>query len=114
MRKNGRLEGWKNVSRIGRLKMNIADAQKEFTEVINRTAYMKRRTVITQRGKPLAAVVPIEDLRLLETLEQAISLREARAALLEADRVGTIPLAEVVQHITENRYIRSSEYVRRA
>jgi len=80
--------------------MTIADARKEFAEIINHTAYGKRRTVITRRGKALAAVVPIEDLRLLETLEQEITLREARAALAEADKVGAIPLAEVVARMT--------------
>jgi len=83
--------------------MTIADARKEFAEIINHTAYGKRRTVITRRGKALAAVVPIEDLRLLETLEQEVTLREARAALAEADRVGTIPLADVIARMAKKK-----------
>jgi PHD/YefM family antitoxin component YafN of YafNO toxin-antitoxin module len=40
--------------------------------------------VITHRGKDLAALVPIEDARFLEELEDRLDLEEARAALAEA------------------------------
>ena len=45
--------------------------------------------VLTRHGKRIAAVVPIKDLELLESLEDAIDLDEARAALAAAsgDRV---------------------------
>jgi prevent-host-death family protein len=48
--------------------INISQARAEFPEILNRVAYGKERIGISRRGKPLAAVVPIEDLHLLERL----------------------------------------------
>lgn len=50
----------------------------------------KKRTILSRRGKDVAAVVPIEDLRLLEHLAQEemdrIDLAQARAALAEGGK----------------------------
>ena len=43
----------------------------------------------------MAAIVPVEDLRLLEELEARVDLDEARAALREADKKGTIPWEKI-------------------
>jgi prevent-host-death family protein len=58
---------------------------------VNRVAYGKERVIITRHGKQLVALVPIEDVRLLEALEDRMDLEEARAALVEARAQGTIP-----------------------
>ena len=49
-------------------RLSISKAREEFPEVLNRAAYGKERTIVSRRGKDLAAVIPIEDLRLLERL----------------------------------------------
>ena len=56
-------------------------------------AFAKReeRVVLTRRGKELAAVVPIEDLELLERLEDRLDLEDARAALKDVKKKGTVP-----------------------
>lgn len=69
-------------------KVSTVKARDEFSEVINRAAYGKERIVLTRRGKEIVAVVPIEDARLLDELEDRIDLEEARQALKES---GTIP-----------------------
>ncbi len=51
--------------------------------------------VLTRRGKALAAVVPIEDVELLEKIENQIDLEDAREALEEAEREGTIPWEKI-------------------
>jgi hypothetical protein len=43
----------------------------------------------------VAAVVPIEDVKLLEELEDRIDLEDARAALAEAKSKGTIPWVKI-------------------
>ena len=43
-------------------------ARKELAEVVNRVAYGNERVLIGRRGKELAAVISIADLRLLERL----------------------------------------------
>lgn len=72
-------------------------ARYTLSEAIKRAAYGKERVVVSRRGKELAAVIPIEDLRLLERLvreaEDRVDIEQAQAALEEAKRKGTIPLS---------------------
>ncbi len=74
-------------------------ARDEFSDLVNRAAYGKERVVLTRRGKPLAAVVPLEDVELLERLEDRIDLDEARAALAEARDDGTVSWEEIKAEI---------------
>lgn len=63
-------------------------ARAEFGSVVNRVAFGHERIVLERRGKPMAALIPMEDLRLLERLieeeEDRIDVEEARKALAEA------------------------------
>jgi prevent-host-death family protein len=68
--------------------VNTVDARAQFSEIINRAAFAKERVTLTRRGKEIVAVVPIEDVKLLEALEDKIDLEEAREALSEAKRKG--------------------------
>ncbi|MGI8783817.1 MAG: prevent-host-death family protein [Acidobacteriota bacterium] len=43
----------------------------------------KERVILTRRGKKLAAVVPIEDVKILEELEDRIDLEEAERILAD-------------------------------
>jgi len=72
--------------------MNISTvkARGQLSTVINQAAFGKERVILTRRGKEIAAVVPIEDLKFLEELENRIDLEEARAALAETKTKGTI------------------------
>lgn len=70
--------------------VNTTEARENLAEVINRVTYAKDRVRITRRGKQVAAMVPIEDLELLERLEDEIDLREAKKALADAHKHGTI------------------------
>ncbi len=51
--------------------------------------------MLTRRDRPLAAVVPIEDMALLEEIEDREELKAARKALREAERKGTIPWTQI-------------------
>ena len=53
-------------------------------------SFGKERIVLTRRGRDLAALVPIEDLELLEQLEDRLDLDAARAALQDAAANGTV------------------------
>lgn len=70
--------------------LNSSEARQHFPELINEAAYAKRRTIITRRGKKVAAIVPIEDLEALEATENKIDLEEARAALEDVKKNGAI------------------------
>ena len=79
-------------------RLNVSKAREEFSEVVSRAAYGKERTIVSRRGKDLAAVIPMEDLHLLERLAREemdrIDIEDARAALKEAEEKGNIPLEE--------------------
>ena len=71
-------------------KVSTVKARGQFSDVVNRAAYGKERVILTRRRKELAAVVPIEDLKLLEELENRVDLDDARAALGEVKKKATI------------------------
>ena len=58
---------------------------------------------VSRRGKDLAAVIPIEDLHLLERLAQQeidrIDLEDARQSLKEAVAKGTTPLRDLMREL---------------
>ncbi|WP_243371613.1 type II toxin-antitoxin system prevent-host-death family antitoxin [Geotalea sp. SG265] len=66
-------------------KISTAEARNGFAEVINRASFGKERFVLTRRGKQLVAIVPVEDLELLEELEDRMDIEAAKAALAESD-----------------------------
>ena len=76
-------------------RLTTTEARKDFASLVNRTAYGKERVVLGRRGKDLAALVPIEDLDLLEQLEDALDLEEARKALADPRNRKRIPWERV-------------------
>jgi prevent-host-death family protein len=66
-----------------RRKIASSTARSEFADIVNRAAYAGERVIVHRRKKPVAAVVPLEDLELLEQLEDRIDLEEARKRLNE-------------------------------
>lgn len=76
--------------------VTTTEARDQFAELLNRAAYGGERVVLTRRGKELAALISIEDLRLLERLieevEDRIDVEEARKALAEMEATGEEPI----------------------
>jgi len=73
----------------------ITDAREDLAEVVNRVAYGHERVRLTRRGKPLAAVVSIEDVELLERLEDQADLDAMREALADPANAEPIPWEQV-------------------
>jgi prevent-host-death family protein len=71
--------------------LSTVDARNQFAEVINRAAYGRERIILTRRGKEIVAVVPIEDVRLLQLLEDKLDLAAGRAALAAVECDGAVP-----------------------
>jgi prevent-host-death family protein len=65
------------------------------SDVLSRVQYGGERVAVTRNGKEVAAVVPMEDARLLEELSDVLDAHDALEAIEEAERVGTISLAEL-------------------
>ena len=73
-------------------KLAASKVRDEFSDTLNRVAYRGERIVLRRRGKDLAAIVPLADLALIEKLEDAIDVREAKKALAEMKRKGAKPI----------------------
>lgn len=76
-------------------RLNASEARNDFSSTLNRVAFGKDRVVLHRRGKDLVAIVPVEDLHFLQELEARVDLDEARAALKEAGKKGTIPWEKI-------------------
>ena len=64
--------------------LDLTQACARFTESVNRVTYRGERILIQKHGRPVAALVPVEDLALIRELEDRIDLADARKALAEA------------------------------
>lgn len=71
-------------------RLNVSDVRDDFAEVLNRVAYRGERIVINRRGKDIVAMVPVEDVAMLEALEDRVDIAQARKALAEAKAKGTV------------------------
>lgn len=76
-------------------RLAASDAREHFAEILNRVAYGGDRVVVERRGKELAAIVSLDDLKVLEAIEDRLDTDDALAAIEEADREGTIPWESV-------------------
>jgi prevent-host-death family protein len=81
--------------------LSCAEAQAHFDDLLKRAAKHKERVVLTRRGKPVAAVVPIEDLKFLEAIEDHLDADEFQRAKEEFERSGepSIPLEQVIRKL---------------
>lgn len=61
----------------------VSEARKRLAEILNEVEFRGERVVLDRRGKPVAAVVPFEDLQMLERLEDRFDVEAAPAALRE-------------------------------
>jgi prevent-host-death family protein len=73
-------------------KLAASKARDAFSDTLNRVAYRGERIVLRRRGKDLAAIVPIEDLKLIQRTEDEIDQREAKKALSDMKRRGLKPI----------------------
>ena len=69
------------------------DAREKLADILNRVSMRGDRIVLHRHGKDVAAVVSVDDLRLLESLEDHLDVEAAREALSEPGE--RIPWEEV-------------------
>ncbi len=79
--------------------VSVSEARDTFAELVNRAAYGHERVLVARRGRPIAAIVPIEDVQLLERLEDERDLRLAREALEELKQAPATPLDQVEREL---------------
>jgi prevent-host-death family protein len=64
-------------------KLTSSTARAQFAEIVKRAEYAGERTVVHRRNRPVAAVVPIEDLELIERYEDELDVRLIKKARKE-------------------------------
>ncbi len=58
-------------------KITTADAREKFADIINRVAFGEESFVLTRRGKPIAALVSMKELELLQEIEDKLDIEDA-------------------------------------
>lgn len=73
----------------------------DLSDVVSRVAYGGERVIVERRGKELAAVVSVEDLRLLGRLieeeEDRLDLEESRKILSDPEDSGRVSWRDIKQ-----------------
>lgn len=73
-------------------KVSLAKAKNSLSEFASRAAYSGEHIIITKRGKPFAAIISIEDLKLLEKVQ---------AAPPEEGLLGAVGMAPELEEVAE-------------
>jgi prevent-host-death family protein len=79
--------------------INTVKAREHFSELINRTAFGKERIILSRRGKNLLALIPLEDLYLLQLAEDLIDTKDAAAAIKEYEKGDVVSLDEIEKRL---------------
>ena len=79
--------------------ISTIEAKEEFSELVHRVSQNKERIILIRRGKEVAAMIPLEDLLLLQASQNKSDLNDAVEALKEARNQGTVTLEELKSEI---------------
>jgi prevent-host-death family protein len=72
-----------SVTRLASRTVSVAEAKKGFSELCARAGYARETIVVTKHGRPIAAIIGIED------LERAAALEDRRAVELIERAIAT-------------------------
>ena len=64
-------------------KLSVTKARDGLAEAVNQVHYRGERVILERHGKPVAAIVSVEDLKRLEDLEDLLDVEAAKKALKE-------------------------------
>ena len=76
--------------------INMTDARRIFTDIANRDMFRGDRVCVRKNNKRAFAIVPIEDVELLEALEDQMDVEAARAALKKGKFIKLKDLAKAL------------------
>ncbi len=82
--------------------MNISSTEigDKLADALNRVAYSGERIILERRGKAVAALVSMDDLKFLEEIEDRADLKAARKALAQGGKA--VPLEKVIRELAAN------------
>jgi len=77
----------------------VSKARHDMKDLVNRVAYGKERIYLTSHGKKMVAIVPIEDVEVLEAMENAEDIRVAEERIKKAEKEGTYSPEELKKRL---------------
>jgi prevent-host-death family protein len=77
--------------------MPISEARDHLGDIVSRAEHAHERTILTRHGKPVAAVISLDDLREVEAAEDEADLAAAREAL--ESREPRVPHRDVLKEL---------------
>jgi len=75
-------------------KVSMTKARRNFTDIANRVMYGNERICVQKNNKTALAIVPIEDVEILEALEDQIDVQAAKAAIKKGSFIDLEVLAK--------------------
>jgi prevent-host-death family protein len=75
--------------------ISVSEARESFADLVNRAAYGHERVLVSRHGRPIAAIVPMEDVEFLERMEDELDLKAALDALADPENATPIPWEQV-------------------
>jgi prevent-host-death family protein len=82
---------------------SIGETRAQLAELLSQAFYHGARTIITKRGRPIAALISIHDLKRFEELEARDDLEDALAASGDTVPTDGIPLEQVIAEVQAKR-----------
>ena len=79
--------------------VTIEHARIELSDVVSRVQFAGERVIVTRRGKPAVAIVPIEDLELIQQIEDELDTAAVRVALDEVKSGRARPWSEIRENL---------------
>ncbi|RKY26544.1 MAG: prevent-host-death family protein [Planctomycetota bacterium] len=73
--------------------ISMTDARHIFTDIANKVMFSGERICIRKNNKPAFAIVPIEDVNMLEALEDKADVQAAKAAMKKGKFISLDKLA---------------------
>ena len=68
--------------------ISTSEARRMFSDLLSRACYANERFAVTRKGRPVAAIVPLDDLEAMQALEDAMDVKAARESLRDAEENG--------------------------
>lgn len=72
----------------------------QLADTLNRAGYAKDRIIVERNGRPVAAIIPLTDLEMIEAIEDAADARAADEAKAEG---GAMPLADSLESLQSGK-----------
>jgi len=67
--------------------LSISQARSHLADIVNKVAYTGERICIERNGKNFVALVPVDDIELLELIEDRMDIEAAKKAMKRKDAI---------------------------